>query len=118
MASAWITRRRTAAGDPRYRVEYRLGGRGTRIRYAGSFAMMREAQTRKGWIIGELAAMRVPDIELLAQAVPTIPTFAQAADAWRASRVDVSETTRTVHRLALQRAMPILGELRIDEITT
>ena len=43
MASAWITPRTTADGGKRYRVEFRLGGRGTRIRYAGSFKTKREA---------------------------------------------------------------------------
>lgn len=35
MGSAWIKTRTTNGGERRYRVEYRLGGRGTRARYAG-----------------------------------------------------------------------------------
>jgi integrase len=109
--------RRTASGGKRYRVEYRLGGRESRKRYGGSFATKREAIARRSWIAGELAAMRVPDLSVLNVEQPTTPTFAVAADAWRESRVDVDDGTRTLHEVALNRAMPILGQQRIDEIT-
>jgi integrase len=42
------------------------------------------------------------------------PTFAEAARRWQDSRVDVAETTRTQHRTALNRALPILGDRRLD----
>ena len=61
MASVWI-RMRTIAAGIRYRVEYQLGGRGSRSRYGGSFKTMREATVRKNLIAGELAALRVPDL--------------------------------------------------------
>ena len=47
MPSAWITTRRTKGGAKRYRVAYRLGGRESQIRYAGTFSTGREATTRK-----------------------------------------------------------------------
>jgi hypothetical protein len=36
----------------RYRVRFRLGGAGSRARYGGSFATMREAKIRRDWIAG------------------------------------------------------------------
>ena len=64
MASSWIIRRAGKRG-PRYLVRFRLGGAGSRVRYAGSFPRKEDALTRKRWVDGELAAMRVPNVELL-----------------------------------------------------
>jgi integrase len=115
MASAWIKRRRTKAGDPRYRVEYRLGGSSTKVNYGGSFKTKREAALRKNWITGELANLRVPDLTRMADPV-LAPTLAEAAKRWQASRVDVAEATAIQHRTALNRALPILGTKRLDAI--
>jgi integrase len=117
MASVWILPRTTHGGSRRFHVRYRLGGRGTRNRHVGSFKTMREAKARRDWVAGELAALRVPDLSTLAIEQSKMPTFAEAADAWRVSRVDVTEGTRTLHRVALNRAMPKLGALRVNEIT-
>jgi integrase len=76
---------------------------------------MREAAIRKQWIAGELAALRVPDLRLLSE--PELaPTFAEAATRWQASRVDVAEATRVQHVTALNRALPLIGERRLDEL--
>ena len=56
MPSVWIERRETADGDTRYRVKYRLGGRESTHRYAGSFETRREALARRRWVAAELAA--------------------------------------------------------------
>jgi hypothetical protein len=61
MPSAWVKRRHGKTGV-RFRVEYRVGGRESSARYAGSFTTKREALARKAWVLGELAAMRVPDV--------------------------------------------------------
>jgi hypothetical protein len=45
------------------------------------------------------------------------PTIEEACERWRSSRVDVSEGTRVLHRVALGRVVPILGELRVDAVT-
>src|SRR4051794_10954502 len=90
MASAWIRRRPTRDGQPRYRVEYRLGGRESRIRYGGSFVTMREATIGKRYLIGELPARRVPDLDVLREP-PTLPTLTQLTDA---RRVSMPPTTR------------------------
>src|SRR6187551_3259854 len=44
-------------------------------------------------------------------------TVEEACRQWRASRVDVTEGTRVLHRVALGRVVPILGEHRVDDLT-
>jgi len=125
VASVWIEARPTRGGGRRYRVKFRLGGREARPRYGGSFRTLREATTRKNWIGGELAALRVPDLLLLATEQPKAPTLAEVADAWRASRVDVVEGTRNMHRSDLARIFKVAPTLRgrrvdgldVDDIT-
>ena len=87
MASAWFTPRLTKKGERRYWVEYRLGGRESRILWGGSFPTQREARIRRDYIAGELAAGRVPQLR---QAEPAAPLTVEAAcRAWAASRIDV-----------------------------
>lgn len=80
MPSVWIERRATTSGRPRYLVKYRLGGRESAHRYAGSFQTRREALARSQWVAGELAAMRVPRLNHLAESVDATPTLAEAAE--------------------------------------
>jgi integrase len=115
--SAWVERRETAAGHVRYLVKYRLGGRESGHRYAGSFATRRDAIARRSWVAGELAAMRVPHVQRLEETVSATPTLADAAARWRASRIDVTEGTAIGHRVQLARVLPTLGSRRVDEIT-
>lgn len=61
--------------------------------------------------------MRVPDITALAAHAVDSPTVAEACARWRAARVDVAESTRVLHRVALGRVVPKLGERRIEELT-
>jgi integrase len=114
---AWIERRPTKDGGTRYRVRYRLGGMESTPRYGGSFKTRRDALARRSWIVGELAAHRVPDLRLLADGGPArAPTIAEMCERWRASRVDVDGSTRTLHRVALARVLPHLGGRRVDEL--
>lgn len=115
MASAWISRRQTGSGT-RYRVLFRTGGRDTPPQYAGSFERKRDAEARRNWVIGELAAMRVPNIAALETAVAA-PTVREAAKRWQASRVDVADNTRLQHRSAIGRFLPSLGDRRVDTLT-
>lgn len=115
--SCWIRTRTTKHGETRYRVEFRVGGRASAIRYGGSFPRKKDADERRLWISGELAARRVPDLGSLETTTATAPTLREAATRWRESRVDVSEGTRVLHRVALNRVLPILGPKRVDEIT-
>jgi integrase len=117
MPSVWITKRPTKAGEVRHRVMFQTGGRETMPRYGGSFKTRREAQRRKAWVSGELVAMRVPNIRALAGAQQLAPTVREAAARWRDSRIDVTEGTRVLHRVALDRVLPILGDRRVDELT-
>lgn len=117
MASAWIARRETQAGTVRYRVAYRLGGRESASRYAGSFETQREARARRAWVLGELASMRVPDLATLADPEPA-STIAEAARRWQASRVDVAESTRVQHRSSLHALLPLVGTRRVDDFST
>jgi integrase len=117
MPSAWIERRETADGGVRFRVKYRLGGRGHAKRHAGAFATLREARLRRDWVAGDLAAGRVPDLALTVPEPPPVVTLAAACEAWRASRIDVAEATRTLHRVALARFLPALGERDVTSIT-
>ena len=114
MASAWIERRESGTGV-RYRVRFRLGGRESVPRYAGSFATMREARIRRDWVAGELAALRVPDTRLIGVSASS-PTLRNLAEEWQASRVDVAEGTAATHRVNLRRLLPILGDRQLDEI--
>lgn len=116
MASAWITSRATRDGKARFRVEFRLGGRESRTRYGGSFKTKREAHARRAWIDGELAALRVPDLSILADPVAAPPLRA-VAERWQSSRVDVRDSTRVQHRTALGRVLPVLGDRAVDAIT-
>lgn len=116
MASAWIEKRTTSKGKPRYRVMYRLGGRESVAKYGGIFSSRKDAVARRAWIVGELAAMRHPDIGALEVGRHLAPTVADVCGRWRASRVDVAESTRVLHRVALARVIPIIGTRRIDQL--
>jgi integrase len=118
MPSTWIERRETSDGRNRYLVKYRLGGRESANRYAGSFATRREALARQRWVAGELAAMRVPRVTDLKTSAASAPTLAEEAERWRRSRLDVAEATAVGHRVQVKRVLPLLGSHRVDEITT
>jgi integrase len=115
MPSAWIERRATGDGEARYLVRYRLGGRESSRRYGGSFRTMREARIRRDTLAGDLAALRVPEVRIAEPARPQ--TVAQAAARWQASRLDVAEGTRVLHRVALDRVLPVLGAVAVDRLS-
>jgi integrase len=120
MASSWIVARATKPGGryrgkPRYRVVYRLAGSGSPHHYGGSFPTKAEALERKRWIDGELAARRPINLKQTVEPAKA-PTVRQACDTWRASRVDVTEATQVLHRVALARVIAVLGDTRVDEM--
>jgi integrase len=97
----------------RHRVMFRVGGRESSPRYGGSFATQREAKIRKAFVLGELAALRVPDLH---PATPTSETLRRAAERWKASRVDVAAGTLTTYTVALGRLLPRLGNTPVEKI--
>jgi integrase len=120
MPSSWLLTRTTKAGEKRYRVLYRPGGRESSQRYAGSFPTKTEALARKRWVDGELAALRLPDLSALEQEPTRAPTLAEAGERWRGSRVDVVGQTQNMHRSAFVRIFKVKPELRsrrVDELT-
>jgi integrase len=129
MPSAWLEKRhrracasrrkeRTARCDckPTFRVKYRLGGAESVPRAAGTLRTKRDANSRKAWVLGELAAMRVPDVTVL-DAPKLAPALRDVAVQWQQSRVDVRESTTIQHRTALGRVLPVLGDRRVDTLT-
>ena len=71
---------REARGETvRFRVQYRLGGRESKMQHGGSFATKRLAEKRRDWIAGELANLRVPDLRLV-QAEIAVVTLSQVAE--------------------------------------
>jgi integrase len=103
MASLTITTRQTKSGA-RYVVRYRVGGRAYPLVHGGSFKTLKQARARRDLIAGELAAGCNPAEVLAAIAVtPPVPrTFASLAEAWVASRHDVTAKQRADYRHPLR----------------
>lgn len=116
MARVWIRTGVTASGDNRYRVEFRPGGREERARFGGSFATKRLARIRAAWIEGELAAGRLPDLNLGATQPKPALVFEQVAHAWRDSRLDIAASTREQHRIQLDKLLPLMGTRPVSEL--
>jgi integrase len=112
--SSWVIARQMKDGGKRYRVLYRLGGRQSSARYAGSFKTKAEALARKRYVDGELAALRVPSLAVDAEA--TGKTLRTAAERWQASRVDVSPGTAQTYKVALGRLLSRLGDVPLERI--
>src|SRR2546423_13453635 len=104
MPSCWVEKRKTGSGKLRYRVEYRLGGRESASRYAGSFTTSREAKARHAFVKGELAARRVPDLNL-AGAVANVVSVRTLAERWKASPVDVAAGAMHDYAVSLGRVL-------------
>lgn len=116
MASAFIEKEERG-GVVRYRVRYRLGGRDTPKLQGGTFATLKPARARRDWIVGEMAAMRIPDIKLLEAGPAPGVTVREASRLWLASRVDVSEGTRATYGVNLARILPRVGTIELDVLS-
>lgn len=101
----------------RYRVRFRLGGSETTVQHGGSFPTMREARLRRDWIAGELAAMRVPNLALVAPAPVALATLREVAETWRSSRIGVADGTLATYDVNLGRILPRLGEHAVDDLS-
>ena len=117
MPSVWIERRTIAGARNRYLVKYRLGGRESAKRYAGSFAhparrVPRQRRVAAGPGAVRVPAQRGPETRLTrCRRSPREPP----APPREASRVDVTEGTAVGHRVQLGRALPLLA---LDVSTT
>jgi integrase len=117
MASASIRRRETKGGH-RFQVRYRLGGRGYPVVHGGSFPRLKEARLRRDLIAGELAAGRNPAETLRTLAsTPQRRTFAQVAEAYSTSRIDLAASTRVLLANHLKAILPSFGERDPSAIT-
>lgn len=114
MSSVWVAKRPTKHGTS-FRVMFRVGGRESVPRYAGAFGTKRDAEIRVKWVVGELAAMRVPDTKVRASDIS--PTLREAAKRWQTSRLDVADGTRIQLRTSINRALLVLGDRRVDKLT-
>jgi site-specific recombinase XerD len=65
--------------------------------------------------VGEIAAMRVPDLRLVADE-PDSPTLQHLAEKWKASRVDVAAGTMQTYNVALGRVLRRYGTERVADI--
>ena len=104
MASSWIVKR-TRRNATRYVVRFRVGGRDTDQRHGGAFKSRREAEARQRYIAGELAALRVPVLDL--DAAPVALTVAAVGDQYLATRIDATENTLRTYRQALAKLGPL-----------
>jgi integrase len=109
--------RRSKGGGKRYRVLWRVGGHATPTKHGGSFGRRADAQARRNWISGELAAMRVPDLRLLTAELPAVVTVKAASERWLRSRIDIAEATRVRNELEVARIDRLLGARPVDAMT-
>lgn len=125
---AWIKTRMTApkAGKPerRHVVYFRVGGRGTRQEYAGSFKDEKTARRVRDLIAGDLAIGIDPRERLNAHRNKPAPQpgLNIVWDRWARSRRDVGESTQTSYRASRERWLLILGanttpgEVTVDDV--
>lgn len=117
MASVSI-RRRAGKTGARFQVRYRLGGRGWPLVNGGTFKTRREAETRRAFIGGELAAGRNPADALRAVTErPPVRALSPLAKAWKASRVDVASATAASYEIHLLRILTTFGDRDPSSIT-
>jgi integrase len=117
MASVVITTRKTKSGL-RYVVRFRLGGRAYAVQHGGSFKTLKEAKARRDFVGGELAVGRNPADALRALIEkPKVRTFAEWAEAYQSSRVDVAPATTTSIGVHLKAIIPTLGARDPQTIT-
>lgn len=115
--AVYIVRRTTKDGSPRFLVRWQKGryGRDAKQHHLGSFKTRAEANARKRWAELEIAAGRTPDVKRLFREEAGAPTLAEAARAWLASRVDVTQSSRDAYRDRIAYLEPLHGH-RVDEL--
>jgi integrase len=76
---------------------------------------MRLARARRMYLLGELAAGRMPEPIGSLEAKST-PTFTEAAKRWQASRIDIAASTCDQHRIQLDKLRPLIGTRPVDTL--
>src|SRR5438034_10119760 len=87
VASVWVRTRTTKDGENRHLVEYRVGGRDSKVRHGGSFKTKRLATLPRGR--DRARARRPTNSRPRARGEterPKLPTLLEASVAWQASR--------------------------------
>ncbi len=118
MASASITRRATKAGEARYAVRYRLGGRAYPVSHGGSFATMKEARARRDPSRASSPRDGTRPTPARHDRAAEGGMFAEWAEAYRASRPDIGDETRKNTSSHLKRLLPAFGERDPNTITS
>lgn len=115
MATAYVIKRKTQAGRARWHVRYYLGGRESRRYSGGAFDTKGQAQKRADYITGEIAAGRIPrlDLDVMQADRNMAAAFARFIEDRTASK---SAATVKVYRQA-ERRLGALASLTTDEIT-
>jgi integrase len=102
----------------KWQVRYRLGGRETTVRSAGTFATLKAARERRALVERELAAGRDPRLAIEALSrPPRRVTIREAAAMWRRSRIDIADNTANVHRKSLVHVEARFGDREPESIT-
>lgn len=105
MSPAWI-RVRTVKSGKRYQVLYRRGGRSFKIETAGTFAIKREAETRRDLVGGWLAGGLDPREQLrLLATPPRLVRLDESFDAMAATRHDVGDSRQRHYAHARRHAL-------------
>src|SRR4051812_22211084 len=108
IVEAQTSRKRAASQVRNQQTSRRLNEQIASQRYSAAF------DARRAWVLGELAAMRVPNLAQLVERKS--PTFAEAASRWQAARVDVAASTAVQHRIQLDKLIPLVGKRRLDAL--
>lgn len=114
MASLSITTRITRAGERRYAVRYRLGGRSYPVEHGGTFKTMKDARARRDLIAGELSAGRNPAILLRALTTPIVTpeivTVSEWGERFVTSRIDIDQNTAKNYRSGIKKISDTFGD--------
>jgi len=103
-------------GERRYIVRYRLGGRESKLRHGGSFATKKLAEARKRFLLEEMAAGRIPDLNPVRR-LEHSPRVGDLVAAYIDSRRDVGPKTMENYGYAQRRISAHLRALPVATLT-
>lgn len=112
----WVQHRKGLEGERRYIVRFRLAGRESKLRHGGSFGTEREAKARRRYLLDEMAAGRVPDLNPERRQA-TSPRVAVLVEGYIDSRRDVGAKTRENYGYAHRRIPPWMLAIPAEALT-